>query len=300
MYNFNDFLLEKELADANFQMFKQIALSLDEVEILEWLSINDFSMINEESIIDKLKTKLESAKNTIKEKGKSALTDIQQKIISIGGNIKNIISEIVQKAKVWISNFIKTQFNIAKSFVSKHKTELNERVKKIKDKKKLATEAIHVKQMGKGFLTWVASGFFKQFELAGVKAASENISEGIELFESDKGVIPYSHKIISLVHKFPPFSILHDIEHDATKFSSYALSRASYKISKLTKAIEPIQFEVIPALIGLIIGYKIEHMAKDALIEMIPGIGTVVSIISSIAIAIAIVEAIEIINDENE
>lgn len=298
MYNFNDFLLEKELADANFQLFKQVALTLDESELLEWIDVNDFSMLNEESIIDKLKTKLEAAKTTLKERGKSALTDIQQKIISIGGSIKNIVSEIAQKAKVWVTEFVKHQFSVAKQFVAKHKTELNERVKKIQDKKKLILETTHIEKMGKIFISWISSGFFKQFELAGIRAAGENVSEAIEIFESNKTVIPYSHKIVSLIHNFPPFDMLHGIEHAAGKFSSFALSRTSYKISKLTKAIEPIKFEVIPALIGIVVGYKIEHMAKDAIIEMIPGIGTIVSIISSVALAIAIIEVIEIINDE--
>jgi hypothetical protein len=103
-----------------------------------------------------------------------------------------------------------------------------------------------------------------------------------------------------MIHKFPPFSELHEIEARAGKFSSVVLSKTSYKISQLTKSIQPLEFHAIPALIGIIVGYEIEHLIKDGIIELIPGIGTVCSILSTIALAVAIIEIIEISNDEYE
>lgn len=112
--------------------------------------------------------------------------------------------------------------------------------------------------------------------------------------------IPYSHKLLHLVHKVPPFSMIGQIEEKAGKFSGYALSRASYKISELTGSINPIEFVVIPGLIGLIIGYKVEHLAKEGIIELFPGIGTICSIISTVSLALAIIEAIELTNKDKE
>lgn len=153
MLYFNEFILEQDILESNFELFKHLCLSLDEKFLVETLNISDFDSLNEATLLDKLKTRLESAKETLKERGKNALTDVQQKIISLGGAIKGIVLSIVQKVKQWISKFVNIQKAKAKQFVSAANKELNEKVSKIKDKKKLIDESKHLRQMASAFLS---------------------------------------------------------------------------------------------------------------------------------------------------
>ena len=299
------------------QIMFSVAESSEEKDFVQMLVESnfyfDFETLNEESIKDKMKRKYDEIIDIAKKKGKSALSDAQEKIMKFGGNIANIVKMIAEK----VSQFIKASWDkarsLASSAVSKSKDDLIEKAKGIKDKHLLSTEIGHFKDMAKTGVTWIVNGFPKQLATAELKAVNTDesfnteelevfllesvleISEReniMELMESEGG-IPFISAIAHKLHDFPPFSLLHKAAAAAEKMGKNALDKTSAFLSEVTSSIHPLEFVVLPVFIGLVVEYKIEHLSVEGLLHLIPGIGTFVHMLSTIALVLSIITVIE-------
>jgi hypothetical protein len=299
------------------QIMLNVAESADEKDFVQILIESNFyfdlESLNEESLKDKMKRKYDEIVDIAKKKGKAALSDTQEKIMKLGGNIVNVVKMIAEK----VSQFIKAAWDkartIAATATSKTKEELIEKAKSIKDKHLLSNEVGHFKDMAKAGVTWIVNGFPKQLATAEMKAVNTDesfnteeleifllesvleISEKenlIELMESEGG-IPFISAIAHKLHDFPPFSLLHKASSAAEKAGKNALNKASAFLSEVTGSISPLEFVVLPVFIGLAVESKVEHISVEGILHLIPGIGTLVHILSTIALGLSIIAMIE-------
>jgi hypothetical protein len=94
LLTFEQFVSESQNYNRKQDLLKGIILnvaeSLEERAFVELLLEENFfsaDSLNEESLVDKMKKKYDSAVAIMKDKGKAALSDAQEKIVKFGGNI---------------------------------------------------------------------------------------------------------------------------------------------------------------------------------------------------------------------
>jgi gas vesicle protein len=315
---FEQFILENQSSSRKQNLIEQIMLnvaeSMEERSFVEMLIESNFFAddysLNEENLIDKMKRKYDEVVSVAKEKGKGALTDAQDKILAFGGKIQNVIKLIVDK----VSKFLKETWNAARSAASsavdKVKGKIETKVEGIKDKHLLSKEIDAFKTIAKGGVTWAINGFPKDLANAEAKAVKVDESELEEflleaaleisktenfmnLFESEEGGIPFISAIAHKIAEFPPFNLLHKIADKAAKVAKNVLDKASVFFSEVAGT--PVfQFVVLPVLIGVVVEYNVKSVALGPL-QVIPGIGTIASIIGTIALTLAVITVAEAI-----
>lgn len=262
--------------------------------------------INEESIADKMKRKYDAAIAIMKEKGKSALSDAQEKIVKFSGNIVNVIKLIAQKIAAFLKDAWNEARSAASSAVAKVKSEIEDKIESIKDKTNLEDEISAFKDMAKGGVTWAISGFPKEVAKAEMQAVKVEESLEIlflesaleiskdkgfmELFEAEDG-IPFLSAIAHKIAEFPPFDLLHKISSKVSKVAKNSLDRASIFFNEVAGT-PIVKFVVLPTLIGVAAEYMIKKSAVGILAP-IPGIGTIASIIGTVALGLAVVTIAE-------
>lgn len=321
---FEQFILESQASSRKQNLIEQIMLnvaeSMEERSFVEMLIESNFFAddysLNEESLADKMKRKYDEIVAIAKEKGKNVLTDTQDRILAFGGKIQNVIKLVVDK----VSKFLKETWDAARSAASsavdKVKGELETKVEKIKDKHLLSKEIDAFKTIAKGGVTWAISGFPKDLANAEAKAVKVDESELEEflleaaleiskdenfmsLFESGDGEgIPFISAIAHKLHEFPPFNLLHKIADKAGKVAKNVLDKASIFFNEVAGT-PVIQFVVLPVLIGIVVEYNVKSFALGPL-KAIPGIGTVASIISTVAVTLAVISVVEAAIKMNE
>jgi ElaB/YqjD/DUF883 family membrane-anchored ribosome-binding protein len=326
IYTYDQFLAEKELVKVQrklilniFEQFEELKPVMKEAQLLvnEGIFDGDLANINEENLFQKAKAKFDQAVQVAKEKGKQALSDTQEKIIKIGGNIANVIKLIVEKLKEWISQL----WNGAKSFYAKAANSKTEELKKKIEgagddyKNKLTKEAKDFKQMSTAVAKWVGSGFTQDtakaaavaakqdeailFNLAIISAINEAVKAGDVDFTDlvteggDGHGIPFVSAIAHKLHDVPPFNLLDKVKQAAEKVAGGALNKVSYYATELAGAPGPYEFVAIASLIGIFAEVKFKGVAKHALIHAIPGLGTIASIISNVAMGLAVIAVVE-------
>lgn len=288
-----------------------VAESLEEKAFAELLIehgfCSDFYSLNEESLVDKMKKKYDQAVAVMKEKGKSALSDAQEKIVKFSGNIMNVIKMIAQK----VSAFLKDAWNSARSAasdaVSKTKTEIEDKVKSIKDKTSLDDEIEGFKTIAKGGVTWALTGFPK--ELAKAEMQASKVEESLEiflleaaleiskeegfldLFESESEGIPFLSAIAHKIAEFPPFNALHKISANVAKAAKNTLDRAAIFFNEVAGT-PIVKFVILPTVIGVAAEYMVKKTAVGVLAP-IPGIGTIAATLGTVALGLAVVTIVE-------
>ena len=302
-----------------FNQFEDIKPIMNEaVAIVELGSLDEAfeGEINEESIMAKMKDKLAQAVAVAKEKGKEALTGAQQKIIQLGGSIGNVIKLMIGKLKEWIS----TAFSAAKSFYAKAAETKTEDIKAMISKASDDTKNLMVKEIKQlkavtsSTATWVMSGFSKEATKAAAEVAKEDVKESFELvilesineavlsgeldftdlLESDGhdnhgGGIPFVSAIAHKMHHVPPFNLLDKVKQGAEKVAAGVLNKLSYYATELAGAPGPFKFVALAAIIGIIAEVQFKGVAKHAVLHAVPGLGLMASIISNVAMALAVV-----------
>lgn len=322
--NFREFVNEQTLVREQrqlmlniFTQFEEIKPVMNEAQLLVEAGIFDGSLaeLNEESILQKAKAKFDKAVETVKDKGKKALSDTQQKIIQLGGNVANIVKMIVTKLKEWITELF-DKAKAAYSAAAKSSTgEINKELEGKSDeyKNKLLKEIDQFKQMAKAVAGWAAAGFVKQTEKAAMTAAKQDehlyfeinmfktINEAVvtgqlnfnDLVNEGGGGIPFVSAIAHKMHNIPPFSLLDKVKSAAEKLAGGTLNKISYYANKLAGAPGPFEFAALAALIGVVTEVKIKGVAKHAILHAIPGLGTIASIISTVAMGLAVISIVE-------
>lgn len=312
---FEQFISENQSYAKKQDLLKSIMLnvaeSLEERAFVELLIeqdfYSDFFSLNEESLVDKMKKKYDQAVAVMKEKGKSALSDAQEKIVKFSGNILNVIKLIAQK----VSAFLKDTWNsvraAASDAVAKTKTEIEDKVKSIKDKTTLEDEIKGFKTIAKGGVTWALTGFPK--ELAKAETQAAKVEEALEvmlleaaleiskeegfldLFESEGEGIPFLSAIAHKIAEFPPFNALHKISATVAKTAKNTLDRASIFFNEVAGT-PIVQFVILPTIIGVAAEYMVKKTAVGVLAP-IPGIGTIAALLGTVALGLAVVTVVE-------
>ena len=313
--SFEQFILENQSSSRKKTLIERIMLniaeSMEERSFVEMLIECDFFAedysLNEENLIDKMKRKYDDVVATAKEKGKSALSDAQEKILAFGGKIQNVIKLVVQKVSKFLRETWDAARSAASSAVDKVKDQIEKKVEGVKDKNLLSKEVDGFKNIAKGGVTWAINGFPKDLADAEMKAVKVDEAEMIEflleaaleisndknfmsLFESEDG-IPFVSAIAHKLHEFPPFNLLHKIADKAGKVAKNVLDKAAIFFNEVAGT-PVIQFVVLPVLIGVVVEYNVKSLALGPL-QAIPGIGTIASLIGTIALTLAVVTVVE-------
>jgi ElaB/YqjD/DUF883 family membrane-anchored ribosome-binding protein len=338
LYTYDRFLAEKELVKTQrelviniFKQFEELTPVMEEAQFMVnegWFDAPLMSL-NEENLFQKAKAKFDQAVQIAKEKGKQALSDAQEKIIKIGGNIANVIKLIVEKLKEWITGL----WNGATAFYQKaagaKTAELKDKIEKSgkEYKNMLVNEIKDFKTMAGAVGKWATSGFVKDTAKAAMVASKEETNESI-LFElavmsaineaviagelnftefvnegGDHGEghgIPFVSAIAHKMHHVPPFNLLDKVKQGAEKIAGGALNKISYYATKLAGAPGPYEFVAVASLIGIFAEVKFKGAAKHALLHAVPGLGTIASIISYIAMGLAVVAVVETLMKKEE
>lgn len=270
--------------------------------------------VNEASVVARLRDKYAAAVQTAKERGKSALSDAQRKIVQMGGSVVNVVRAIVAR----VSSFVSEVFSAARSRVNAVVAEKRDSIAKVVqkgDKKLIVTEVGHLRKIVSAVIGYMRSGLRRDVAKGSMEAATmeeglvaalssslvaEVLRSGLPLLESEGGV-PFASAIAHRLHKVPPFSLLHKIEDGAEKVAAGVLNKFSYYATKIADAPGPYEFVALAAVIGVLTEVGVKTVAHDALVSAIPGIGTIASIISGVALGLAVIGVVEaLLKDASE
>jgi hypothetical protein len=333
LLNYDQFVLNNSITESRRQLVLNVLEQFEEVrpvinEAIEIVNLGAFDgffigeELDEANIAQKMKAKFDAAINIAKTKGKDALTSGQEMIVKLGGNIANIIKLIVSKLKEWVSE----TFAAAKSHFSgaaaTAKDKIGSSVKSVKDKNKLADEVKNLKNIAKATGQWVTSGFVADTAKAAGEAAKEDVTEAFELavltsineaiidgtldfrdlMESDGHgpSIPFVSTIAHKLHHIPPFNLLDKVKQGAEKIAAGTLNKFSYYATKLAGAPGPFEFTILAGIIGVVAEVQFKGVAKHALLHAVPGLGLIASIISNVAMAMAVIAIVESFMQEKE
>lgn len=332
LYTYDQFLAEKEVINAQrelltniFKQFDEIKPVMEDAMVLVESGVFDIYLtnINEENLIQKAKAKFDAAVQIAKEKGKQALSDAQEKIIKLGGNIVNVIKMIVEKLKEWMGQL----WSAAQSFYANAaKSKTDKLTAAIADqsgekRKALAVEADNFKNMSKGVAAWVKTGFVQDtakaaaaaakedeegsakesifFELSMIQSINEAVVSGelsfVDLIEEGEGGIPFVSAIAHKMHHIPPFNLLDKVKEAAAGIAGGALNKVSFYATKIAGAPGPYEFVAMAALIGIVAEVEFKTIAKHQILHAVPGLGLVATIISNVAMGLAVIGIIEIL-----
>ena len=95
------------------------------------------------------------------------------------------------------------------------------------------------------------------------------------------------------MHHIPPFNLLDKVKQAAEKVAKGTLGKLSYYATELAGAPGPFEFIALAGIIGIIAEVQVKGAAKHALLHAVPGLGTVASIISNVAMLLAVIGIIE-------
>jgi hypothetical protein len=333
--NSNIISARRQLLSSIFEQFEEMKESMNEANLIIESGIFDEafdSELNEESILAKMKQKAQQAIQIAKEKGKQALTSSQEMILKLGGNIMNVIKLMISKLKEWIGSM----FNAAKSVYAKAVQGKSDEIKKHLDSAGEKTKVLIVKEVkqlkvvASSLGTWLTSGFSSEavkaaaevaksddvkesFELTILLALNESVKSGeidfTDLLEGDHGDdhghegginVPYLTPIVHKLHNFPPFSSLHKVKEIIEKGAKKGLEKLSVWATELTGAPGPFEFVALAGLIGILGEIQFKGVAKHAILHAVPGLKTVASIISNVAMAMAFYAIIETLIDKED
>lgn len=323
---YDQFLNHKTLTESRrilminiFNQFEDVKPYMNETVLLVEAGIFDATFdeeLNEESLMAKMKDKFDNAMQIAKEKGKKALTDTQEKILQMGGKIANVIKTLVSALSKWIADTFSAAKAHFSSVASSSGDKISAAVNKIKDTNEIATEIKNLKAVVGSTGAWLKSGFISQVNKGAAEVAKEDAKESfnipvfeIILLESindaiinkdldftdllESGGIPFVSAIAHKLHHVPPFNLLHKVQAAAEKVAAGALNKLSYYATELAGAPGPYEFAALAAIIGIVAEVQFKGVAKSALINLIPGIGTVAYIISNVAMALAVIGIVE-------
>jgi hypothetical protein len=327
--SYEGFVANKRLVESRRQViinvleqFEEIKPIMNEALLIVEFGIFDegFDNLNEENLINKMKAKFDAAVQVAKEKGKQALSKSQEVIIKLGGKIASIIKLIVEKLKEWVdAAWTAAKAAYASGAQSKIK-EITAAIEKKSEESKnlLLKEVKQGKQVVSATVGWITSGFVKDTAKAAQEAASEDVKEAFEIAildsineaiingdidfrelvqESDEHAagIPFVSAIAHKMHHIPPFNLLDKVKQAAEKVAKGTLGKLSYYATELAGAPGPFEFIALAGIIGIIAEVQVKGIAKHALLNAVPGLGTIASIISNVAMLLAVIGIIEAI-----
>ena len=325
--SYEGFIANKRLVESRRQVivnvleqFEEIKPIMNEALLIVEFGIFDegFDNLNEENLISKMKAKFDAAVEVAKEKGKQALSKSQEVIIKLGGKIASIIKLIVEKLKEWVDTAWTAAKAAYQSGVQAKAKEISAAIEKKSEESKnlLLKEVKQGKQVVSATVGWITGGFVKDTATAAQQAASEDVKEAFEIAildsineaiingdidfrelvqESDEHAagIPFVSAIAHKMHHIPPFNLLDKVKQAAEKVAKGTLGKLSYYATELAGAPGPFEFIALAGIIGIIAEVKVKGAVKHALLHAVPGLGTIASIISNVAMLLAVIGILE-------
>jgi hypothetical protein len=324
--NLNEWNLISPL-DSKISLLIEVSKKVKESEyfvsfLIEGNLVDEFfadSFLNE-NLIDKWKEKFQTAKDALKQRGKEVLSDAQEKIIKIGQNVGGVIKILLESVKEGLMKFWEAVKSLAEKGAGKSAQEIKDKVEKMSTEKKnqLAKEVKDFSVVAKSGAKWALGGFLQDAQKSAVQVVKDNevtesieksiylavtecLSEGSitveEILEGGdshgESSIPFLSTIANKLGGYPPFSYLHKIQAKAAEAASNTLNRVSIFLSEVAGAPGPFTFPVLAYLIGTFIEFQAKGLAKSMIKHAIPGLGTVLSVLSNIAKGIAIIGIVE-------
>lgn len=317
MLQYQDFLKEHvhTLEEAKVNLMVSVArreCTLDEVRNLESFlqlgfvneAFDVITSVDEASFAEKFREMADKAKEKAKEYGDKAKDKIgqgAQVAAKFGGNIMSALKAVLEKIVAAIKKMWDYSLQSSKSAVEALKErllkELKPKLKAEGEKKKLAEELKHLKEIGAAAGKYITTGFveaaakssanaaktdesFQQvLEAAFYNAAAQVINEGYSLDEAQEELqiflegggggegikIPFVTSVIKKLSQVPPFKQLHDIEHQISKSAEKGLNGFSQLATKVAEAPGPFTFPVMAGIVGIIAGYMVEQGFKKGL-----------------------------------
>lgn len=323
----------RELLLNIFEQFEDMNESMNEAKLIIESGIFDEafdSELNEESIMAKMKQKAQQAVQIAKEKGKQALSSSQEMILKLGGNIMNVIKLMISKLKEWITSMLGAAKSVYNKAVQGKSDEIKKHLDGAGEKTKvlIVKEVKQLKAVTSSLGSWIAGGFMgevakgaaeaaksdevkESFELAMLAHLNEAVKSGeldfTDLLEGDHGDdhghgdglnIPYLTPLVHKLHHVPPFSQLHNVKELIGKAAKTGLDKLSLWATKLAGAPGPFEFVALAGLIGIIGEVQFKGVAKHAILHAVPGLKTIASIISNVAMGMAIYGIVETLMDK--
>jgi DNA-binding ferritin-like protein (Dps family) len=325
------------LLDSKISLLQEVSKKVNESEefvsfLIEGNMVDEFfsdSLLNE-NLIDKWKEKFQTAKETLKDKGKEVLSAAQEKIIKIGQNIGGVIKLMLDSVKEGLMKFWEAVKSLAEKGAGKSAQEIKDKVEKMGTEKKnqLAREVKEFSTVAKSGAKWALGGFLQDAQKSAIQVVKDDeVTESIEkaiylsitecikegsvtveeiLEGGDHGdshgesSIPFLSTIAHKLGEYPPFSYLHKIQAKAAEGAENTLNRISIFLSDVAGAPGPFTFPVLAYLVGTFIEFQAKGLAKSMIKHAIPGLGTVLSVLSNIAKGIAIIGIIEAVIKTSE
>lgn len=113
------------------------------------------------------------------------------------------------------------------------------------------------------------------------------------LNENEHGVkIPFLSSIVKFLQKAPIFKQLAQLEEKAAKITKNTLHKASV-FCKTLGGPGVFEFLVISTLVGAVVEFTIKTELKHAIVVLIPGVGSILGVIKTVALGLTIVATIQ-------
>ena len=335
LLSYDDYLIHNRLIESKrqlviniFNQFEDIKPVINEAMAFVDEGVFDIDLdlvlegheLNEENLMQRMKDKFDQAVQVAKDKGKQALTDTQQKIISLGGNIASIIKMIVSKLGEWMKKSFDEAKKIWSTALQKSAPDMMAAIEKKSTDKvhDLTDEVKKLKNVTKSLAGWLFGGFTKEVQNAAQGAAKEDIKEAFELAiydmlneaivsgeldftdmlheaNDERAQIPFVSTLAKKLSHFPPFNLLHKVQHGLEKVTNTALAKMSYYATELAGAPGPYTFSAISALVGIAGEVIVKGQAKHAILHAVPGLGTILALISNVAMTMAFIGIVEVL-----
>lgn len=224
----------------------------------------------------------------------NVFTWIKDKLDNLGDSVKKIATKafnslgaFIQTIKNSIGDAISKAYDVYSKMVTQpldaKKEEILEKMTNIlknEDPKKIKIEISGLKDS----LTYVAKyftgGISQDLTKAANQVAKDDVSESIfqtlsenpemwsVILEGDHAEsIPFVSKIAHKLGEYPPFSILHKIQHGIQHFSNSVLTKVS-EFAEMIGGPKAIKFEIVGALVGLVGEYAIKNLAVSGIAEI--------------------------------
>ena len=309
MENYNNFINHREFSN----------YSLEELEIMEMIMISEVYKLDESlknEIISDWESLNEGIINNIKDKANEYRRKLFKMGDKLGDEAKGAWDSIKTNVKAAV-NMIRTVIESITSGLSKIKKYCNDKIvnglKKSESFTKKTKEMawthldVEVKNLQK-FTIWVEKKLYS-FLMSGMKETmiglftkkdkNIKITESF-LFESEGDKKPSKpldlfRKMIGFIEKQIPFSWLHKIAESAGKDIQSLIDI----LNKITKKFGGPELAIpsIVVLLGIAVEYGVKSLTKAQIINIVPGVGTILYGISYVAIFVSCIHAIDAILD---
>lgn len=285
-------LLETKYFDNDINFLFESAIKYNSIDEL-WSN-----SLNEDKFKDWLVNKGKKAKESISDLSDAAKKKTAELVASTLQSFDKFINTIVENIKSFLQKSWKQiEKNITESY-DKNKNEIVSKVgeflkKHENDRTNIIKEQKNLTAVCKFAVSYASGGVVSKMKDAFNKAGGEEVSEQLkfavgssvcECIREDSTLIDYimnneineSTNLVKIpglstlsqkIAHYPPFSLLHEVEHKVSSVTNNTFSKAS-RWTGIVGGPGPFEFVFVGTIIGLISGYVIKHSAEEGVKSM--------------------------------